>query len=365
MIRFVPSRSGRQPQKLISPVLLVVLLFTAHAADGGPTPPTPASALPRVLSVQGRLALGEPVDIRLEHLAAWLNAGNASSQLALFLNEREMPGSHPEAVDSDTGLLRFHLHFTPDNSESWDDLLRKPVLVRPVALSVGPRGGTPFPSTLTGENRAKLVLVPSPWGLISLLLVVGVGALLVWLGRTTSLLRDPAAGVPAMQRSYSLARTQAAFWFFIIFAAYATLWLLTGALDTITESMLGLMGISSATLLAGAMVDSGKRQAEAANAAGAGPNPGSTQPGPSAPAASPPTAAPNTGCTRGFLHDILSDGEGYSFHRFQMFAWTLVLGLIFVASVYNSLKMPEFSPTLLGLMGISSGTYLGLKFPEK
>ena len=44
-----------------------------------------------------------------------------------------------------------------------------------------------------------------------------------------------------------------------------------------------------------------------------------------------------------------------------MFVWTLVLGVIFVASVYNDLSMPEFSATLLGLMGISSGTYLGVK----
>ena len=48
-----------------------------------------------------------------------------------------------------------------------------------------------------------------------------------------------------------------------------------------------------------------------------------------------------------------------------MFVWTLVLGIIFIASVYNNLSMPEFSSTLLGLMGISSGTYLGFKVPEK
>ena len=28
-------------------------------------------------------------------------------------------------------------------------------------------------------------------------------------------------------------------------------------------------------------------------------------------------------------------------------------------------EMPQFSATLLGLMGISSGTYLGIKVPEK
>jgi hypothetical protein len=69
--------------------------------------------------------------------------------------------------------------------------------------------------------------------------------------------------------------------------------------------------------------------------------------------------------SQGFLRDILSDGSGYSFHRYQIAAWTIVLGIIFVSSVYNDLSMPEFSATLLGLMGISSGTYIGFKFPEK
>jgi len=69
--------------------------------------------------------------------------------------------------------------------------------------------------------------------------------------------------------------------------------------------------------------------------------------------------------SQGFLRDILSDGSGYSFHRFQIFAWTIVLGIIFISSVYNDLTMPEFSSTLLGLMGLSAGTYIGFKFPEQ
>ena len=70
--------------------------------------------------------------------------------------------------------------------------------------------------------------------------------------------------------------------------------------------------------------------------------------------------------SQGFLTDVLSDAtDGISIHRFQMFAWTIILGVIFISSVYKELAMPEFSVTLLGLMGISSGTYLGFKFPEK
>jgi hypothetical protein len=66
-----------------------------------------------------------------------------------------------------------------------------------------------------------------------------------------------------------------------------------------------------------------------------------------------------------WLEDLLSDANGLSFHRFQMFAWTIVLGVIFGISVYNDLLMPNFSANLLGLMGISAGTYIGFKFPEQ
>ena len=67
----------------------------------------------------------------------------------------------------------------------------------------------------------------------------------------------------------------------------------------------------------------------------------------------------------GFWSDILTDANGISFHRFQMFAWTMVLGFIFVVGVYERLAMPEFNTTLLALMGISAGTYLGFKIPER
>jgi hypothetical protein len=67
----------------------------------------------------------------------------------------------------------------------------------------------------------------------------------------------------------------------------------------------------------------------------------------------------------GFIRDILSGSADYSLRRFQIAVWTIVLGIMFLSSVYNSLTMPDFSATLLGLMGISSGTYIGFKFPEK
>ena len=83
-------------------------------------------------------------------------------------------------------------------------------------------------------------------------------------------------------------------------------------------------------------------------------------------AALPPPVTPATApVSQKFFTDILTGPEGVSFHRFQIVAWTIALGLIFLAQVFNSLLMPEFDAMLLALMGISSGTYLGFKYPEK
>jgi hypothetical protein len=42
-----------------------------------------------------------------------------------------------------------------------------------------------------------------------------------------------------------------------------------------------------------------------------------------------------------------------------------VFTLIFVVRIHTHLAMPDFDAQLLALMGISSGAYLGFKFPEK
>jgi hypothetical protein len=67
----------------------------------------------------------------------------------------------------------------------------------------------------------------------------------------------------------------------------------------------------------------------------------------------------------GLILDFLSDANGVTFHRFQIIVWTVVLGLVFLYSVWTSLSMPQFSDTLLALMGISAGTYIGFKIPER
>ena len=89
----------------------------------------------------------------------------------------------------------------------------------------------------------------SPWyGVIALIIVLVTLVLLVWLARTTNIIREPGPKpIGGKLRPYNLGRTQMAFWFFLVYASYVVIWLITDALDTITPSLLGLMGISAGT----------------------------------------------------------------------------------------------------------------------
>jgi hypothetical protein len=55
----------------------------------------------------------------------------------------------------------------------------------------------------------------------------------------------------------------------------------------------------------------------------------------------------------GFWDDLVTDANVVSFHRFQMNVWTVIMGFLFLA-VYKDLAMPQFSGTMLALMGISA-----------
>jgi hypothetical protein len=70
--------------------------------------------------------------------------------------------------------------------------------------------------------------------------------------------------------------------------------------------------------------------------------------------------------SQGWLNDLTTDINGPTVHRIQVLCWTVALGIVFVIGVYRDLSMPpDFSATLLALMGISSAGYVGFKWPEK
>lgn len=409
--------------------LLAVLLFVAVPVKGqtttqspavssssapvsspAPSPApsaTPAAALqPKVTSYEGHLELDDIIRVEITNLAEWAKT-NDVSKLVPYLNGREISGNYPEEIHVSKNHVHFHLHITPENRDAWVDLLGEPPgTSRPVAFSVGPENHAPFDSVFDQTHPIPLTVISPVYGVIALIVVLLTLGLFAWLARKTNLIREPGpCPIPGKLKPYNLGRTQMAFWFFLIYVSYLVIWLVTDALDTITPSLLGLMGISAGTALGEALIDSGKdttkdnqlqdligekqsleqsipalqSQLDSMNAkTNLTPEDTSNrdslnkqlldartrlaQVTQQIQALGPMSAA---GVSRGFISDILSDSSGYSFHRFQIFAWTIVLGIMFISSVYNRLTMPEFSATLLGLMGISSGTYIGFKFPEK
>jgi hypothetical protein len=70
--------------------------------------------------------------------------------------------------------------------------------------------------------------------------------------------------------------------------------------------------------------------------------------------------------SRGLFSDLTTDINGPTIHRLQVIFWTIALGIVFIVGVYRGLAMPpDFSSTLLVLMGISGAGYVGFKYPEK
>jgi hypothetical protein len=194
-----------------------------------------------------------------------------------------------------------------------------------------------------------------------------------------------------------------------VIASYFFLWIVTGDMDTLNTSVLGLIGISAGTALGAAFVDAGKPVS--AGSSGNEPIVDVTRPRlevlaelekPQADTQKELESLQKMRASisssdkqaleenereqnemrerlanyrwqsayfawptwKGVMYDLLAENNLISFHRFQIFVWTLVLGIMFVANVYSELAMPQFSATLLGLLGISAGTYVGFKLPE-
>jgi len=407
---------------LLSTVIVVVVggALAANAQTASPTPvtapspnvanaqatptPTPAPS-PKVIAVEGHLELDVVIRVEVDNLSEWAKT-NDPSKLVPFLNGLSLRGNYPEEIHASKNHLHFHLQITPENKNTWVDLLGAPEgATTPVPFSVGIEDKSPFDSVFAQGHPLPLTVISPVYGVISLIVVLVTVTLFLWWARTTNLIRAPGPQPEGGKlRPYNLGRAQMAFWFLLIYVSYLVIWLITGALDTITASLLGLMGISAGTALSEALIDSGKDSAKENQQQDLTGEKQSLEQG--IPELEAQIAAVNTRAaltpddtanrdslnkqlqdrrarlaqisqqiqlltpstsahtSKGFLNDILSDSSGYSFHRFQIFAWTIVLGIIFLSSVFNNLTMPEFSTTLLGLMGISSGTYIGFKFPE-
>jgi hypothetical protein len=351
--------------------------------------------------------LGDWVVVAVCHLDEEIKAAEAEQQPITLFIEGLDSGNQPTGVDLDHGILTFTLDRTEANKRLWQPLLYSPLFDRTTSMrvSVGIHGDRPL-LRASGSNLTlvfdKLYVNWITWLWLALLVFIAV-ALWVY-ARKSDMLRDgpPIGGI---RQPYSLARVQMAWWFLLILVGYIFIWLVTGDRDSIPPSLLGMMGISAVTAIAAIAISSrgaggGARRKlldeqiaaldealqqiaidadDAARRAADPAAPGSATAAALRAALEKKTAdleamranlvAERAGLTavtpsKGFWNDLVTDDRGaVSLDRFQIAAWSLVLGGLFLYSVVWDLTMPEFNATLLALMGISSGTYIGFKLP--
>lgn len=134
---------------------------------------------------------------------------------------------------------------------------------------------------------------------------------------------------------YSLGRTQLFYWTILFAGCYLYIWYETDSLADITNSALIILGISASTTAASKILENENKIA-------------------------PPVGAKSDG----WFKDILSDGSSINIQRFQSVIFNVVFGIIFIQKATSTLVIPSFDTNALLLMGISSGTYAGLKITE-
>ncbi len=235
-----------------------------------------------------------------------------------------------------TDELRFFISHSDGPINLWNHFVstrgQNSLFIRKVSVSVGLADGEPIPTLVSGSDAFTLILVRQRWFVVCVALIGFLFVLFLGLAIKTDILREAGPAPEVGRKPYSLAVLQMAIWFFVIIASWLMLYVVKHTMNTLTEPLVMLMGISAGTGVGGVVIDINGGQKKR--------------------------------YSQGFLRDVLSDDYGISFHRFQVFAWTLVLVAVFVRQVTAYMTMPEFDTSLLVLMGISSGTYLGLKVTE-
>jgi len=376
--------------------LLPAVLMTPLAARAQPAPAAPAASpgpqLPKItrVLVGSATELGVDAESRPAHLGLWLTLdvagldqlvekGRAAKKpLQLYLNGMPLGDVSPVYLNANgkPSRVRFALVRTDNAKLTWSALLGRPRAQRRIVeVSVGLTGCADGCADITDGFKIPLVVIRPVLMSGYLALLAGGLWAVIRLARTTPILRNHGPGSP-----WSLDRLQMAWWTLLVVSAFVFIWMISGDYGSLSNSVLALIGISAGTGLIGAVMDDGKQakmqQRKALEDEKAELQAGNAQPAAAAaaPAGAPQRTAeieaqlatlPQLKKTKSLWTDILSDENGVSIHRLQVVIWTLVLTLIFLVSVYLRLDMPDFDNQLLALMGISNGTYLGFKLPEK
>lgn len=281
-------------------------------------------------------ALGDCIKVEIANMDSFMTIYNQKKQrIIIYFNEIPMNGIYADFISTRDRSIIFKLTRDTMSLKSWNIFYQEHTFYRPkqtVSVSIG------FENDGSLETEVKnftLVLIRKSLLVATYLVMIVLFVLFFILVKKTGIIKGE--NIKGDQNVYSLSRAQLAFWTFIIIFSFLYVYAVTGEITPITSSTLVLLSISMTTTAGATIIDSSR--------------PGGSVGGVSK--------------SQGFLKDIISDCNGVSIHRFQMVVWTVILGVFFIRSVFSNLSMPQINDSMLVLMGISSGTYVGLKIPEK
>ncbi len=346
-------------------------------------------------------AISDIIVVDVAHLNGLLTAQNDIKQVRLFINSIEIEGSVPVGwyLHGDGAELKFLLQRTAANNKTWNMLLGYPQLGSqffnlPLSVSIGLSGQS---SQATKISSFEFVRIDRVWLFGCIVVLVIYFGVLFRYAKITPMLRDTPAdltplgiqGLAAGNAPYSLGKVQMAFWFSIVLASYIFIWLITDNYELINSGILVLIGIGAGTGLGAISINNNKADKTIKQIQDLQAQQGELRQATDMLRAALPAAgieakieynnfldcqltsninklidSLKTGKDN-FIDDILTDENGVSFHRLQMVVFTMVLGFVFLYTAWATLTMPDFSATLLTMQGITAGTYLGFKIPEK
>lgn len=323
------------------------------ASGGMPVPAPTPRPLPQVTnafvmySKDGSVGAGDWLVIEVDHMSNVFTATTATMPVPV-LDGIPLAGIEGRVPDRNGQQIRFFLNRTKVNREAFNQLLSGDGLdSKRVSISAGWPGSAPWPTQaslqyrrLTETKARRLGVAYACYFLASVVIAF-----------RSNFLRDP---LPAALRvgdfatgkrrpPFSLAKVQMFLWTSVIFGAFLLVYAVTGDFGATPSSVFILLGVSGATSAGVLIPDSLKSLG---------------LPPPATPEATPFRVEGGRVVKGWFLWDLLSNADGLNWNRTQMLFWTVVLVVIFVRETMVTLAMPEFSDSLLALMGISSGSYV-------
>jgi hypothetical protein len=279
---------------------------------------------------KGKAIIGDNLEIVVRNLKVHLDSIPKDSivKMSLVINGLPCPDLTSSNIDIDKETVIFWL----DTASVSLNMLKQRLVSQwdkevACTLSVCLKG-----ETAKTNLHSFGILFITPKLLLHVVFVFAlVFAILYILATQTNFMRVGKDGSP-----FSLSQFQLTFWTVVIAVSVVYIWILTDILPDLPGSVLTLLGISAATSVSSKFVSMNIRKD------------------------TPITAR----SSEGFFKDVLSDDYSTNIQRFQMFAWTLILGVIFLLKVLYRRQLFDFDESYLVLTGISAGAYTLLKYTE-